>query len=137
MRKVREIDVQEEDIKMTGKTERKIHLSQRGISVLFQTTWERIKSFDRFDSIIFTANLKILSSLSKSAGQLAIKNSEQCSAEVRPVKWTIWRKKDGEEGTEQPEFNQLLKELSEKPFIIDTAKVQSTYKLLWPFFQYR
>lgn len=75
MRKVREIDVQEEDIKMTVKIERKIHFSQQGISLHFQTTWERIKSLDRFDSIILTANLKILSSLSKSAGQLAIKNN--------------------------------------------------------------
>lgn len=136
MRKVREIDVQEEDNKMTIMTERKIHFSQRGISVLFQTTWERIQSFDWFDSMIFTANLKILSSLSRSAWQLAIKKNSVL------LRWGQWSEryggqKDGERGTEQPEFNQLLEEPSEKPFIIDTAKLQSIYNFLWPYFQYR
>lgn len=78
--------------------------------------------------MIFTANLKILSSLSRSAGQLAIKKNSVL------LRWGQWSeryggKKDGEGGTEQPEFNQLLEEHSEKPFIIDTAKVQSIYNI--------
>lgn len=46
-------------------------------------------------------------------------------------------KKDREGGTEQQEFNQLLEEPSVKPFIIDTAELQSTYILLFPHFQHR
>lgn len=41
-------------------------------------------------------------------------------------------KKDREGGTEQQEFNQLLEEPSVKPFIIDTAELQSTYILSFP-----
>jgi len=45
-------------------------------------------------------------------------------------------KKDRDRGAEQQEFNQLLEEPSEKPFIID-KELQSIYILSFPHFQQR
>lgn len=88
-----------------------------------------------FDTGIFGANLKILSSLSRSAEQLAIKKTVFCWGEGSEV--SDMEKKDRDRGAEQQEFNQLLEEPSEKPFIIDTAELQSIYILSFPHFQQR